>query len=361
MKFKNLKSLLLHFLVVAFVQTTAYAKKGGDAVPKVSITVENLTLNNIFSALEEKTEYHFNYGEDIITDSRKFSLSHQNATLEAILSDLSDQAHVHYSISGKTVLIKINRSVQDHVVTGKVVDAKGIPLLGASILEKGSNNGVATNFDGEFTIALSSSTAVLVVTYVGFIPQEIPVTRNTTTLDIVLEEDAQSLDEVVVTALGITKAEKKIGYATQEIEMTTIEEVNAPNLGNLLSGQIAGLTVTNPTGLFQAPEFSLRGKTPLIVIDGIPVETNFFDITANDIADINVLKGTTASALYGSRGRNGAVLITTKNASAEGLEITLSHSTLLTAGFTVYPDAQTEYGSGSNGKYEFWDGRDGGT
>src|SRR5690606_9532498 len=125
--------------------------------------------------------------------------------------------------------------------------------------------------------------------------------------------------------------------------------------------QIAGLTVTNPTGLFQSPEFSLRGKTPLIVIDGIPVETNFFDITSNDIADINVLKGTTASALYGSRGRNGAVLITTKNATAEGLEISLSHSTLLTAGFTVYPDAQTEYGSGSNGKYEFWDGRDGGT
>src|SRR5690606_31160702 len=232
------------------------------------------------------------------------------------MSDLSNQAHVHYNISGKTVLIKGNNTVQDHVVTGKIVDSKGIPLLGASILEKGTNNGVATDFDGEFTITLSSNSAVLVVSYVGFISKEIPVTAYTTTLDIILEEDAQSLDEVVVTALGITKAEKKIGYATQDIDLTTIEEVSAPNIGNLLTGQIAGLTVTNPTGLFQSPEFSLRGKTPLIVIDGIPVETNFFDITSNDIADINVLKGTTASALYGSRGRNGAVLITTKNATA---------------------------------------------
>src|SRR5690606_9319556 len=121
MKFKTLKSLLLHFLVVAFVQTTAYAKKGGDVVPNVSITVENVTLNNFFSALEEKTEYHFNYGEDIITDDRRFSLSYQNATLEAIMSDLSNQAHVHYNISGKTVLIKGNNTVQDHVVTGKIV------------------------------------------------------------------------------------------------------------------------------------------------------------------------------------------------------------------------------------------------
>src|SRR5690606_33948107 len=117
---------------------------------------------------------------------------------------------------------------------------------------------------------------------------------------------------------------------TQEIETNTIEEVAVPNVGNLFSGQVAGLTVTNPTGLFQAPSFSLRGKTPLIVIDGIPVETDFFDVSSSDIADINVLKGTTASALYGSRGRNGAILISTKNAKAEGLEVSLSTSTMFT-------------------------------
>src|SRR5690606_1917081 len=128
----------------------------------------------------------------------------------------------------------------------------------------------------------------------------------------------------------------------------------------LFSGQVAGLTVTNPTGLFQAPSFSLRGKTPLIVIDGFPVETDFFDVSPNDIADINVLKGTTASALYGSRGRNGASLISTKNAKKEGLEVSLSTSTMFTAGYTVFPETQTEYGNGSNGKYEFWDGKDGG-
>src|SRR5690606_21865813 len=147
MKFNNLKSLLLHFLVVVFVQTTAYSKKGVSIVPKVSITVENVTLNNFFSALEQKTKYHFNYGEDIITDSRKFSLSYQNATVEAIMADLSDQAHVHYNISKNTVLIKINKAVQDYVVAGKVVDVKGVPLIGASILEKGSRDRKSTRLN----------------------------------------------------------------------------------------------------------------------------------------------------------------------------------------------------------------------
>ena len=176
--------------------------------------------------------------------------------------------------------------------------------------------------------------------------------------DITFQE--QKLDEVVVTALGITRAEKKLGYATQEMDVETIEEIKAPNVGSLFTGQVAGLSVTNPTGLFQSPSFSLRGKSPLIVIDGIPVDTDFFDLSSNDIGNVNVLKGTTASALYGSRGRNGAILITTKNAKNEGLEVSVSHNMMATAGFTVFPETQTEYGNGSNGKYEFWDGKDGG-
>lgn len=245
------------------------------------------------------------------------------------------------------------------LLKGKVIDENNTPLGGASVIIKGSNTGVATDFDGNFEIEIQKKNTTLLISYIGYATKEI-VISNYQFIEIQLFPDSEKLNEVVVTALGITRAEKKIGYATQKIDTKIIEEISTPNVGNLFTGQVAGLSVSNPTGLFQSPSFSLRGKTPLVVIDGIAVETDFFDVSANDIADINVLKGTTASALYGSRGRNGAILITTKNAKVEGLEVSVTHNTMVSAGFTVFPKTQTEYGNGSNGQYEFWDGKDGG-
>ncbi len=245
------------------------------------------------------------------------------------------------------------------LLKGKVLDENNVPLGGASVIIKGTSTGVATDFDGNFEITLQKENNILLVSYIGYLTKEVS-TNSFQFIEVQLLPDSEKLNEVVVTALGISRAEKKIGYATQKIDTEIIEEINAPNVGNLFTGQVAGLSVSNPTGLFQKPSFSLRGKTPLIVIDGIAVETDFFDVSASDIADINVLKGTTASALYGSRGRNGAILITTKNAKVEGLEVSVTHNTMVSAGFTVFPETQTEYGNGSNGKYEFWDGKDGG-
>jgi len=245
------------------------------------------------------------------------------------------------------------------LLKGKVLDENNIPLGGATVIIKGSRTGVATDFNGNFEIKSQEENTSLLVSYVGYVTKEVNA-NSSQFMEIQLFPDSEKLNEVVVTALGITRAEKKIGYATQKIDTKIIEEISAPNVGNLFTGQVAGLSVSNPTGLFQSPSFSLRGKTPLIVIDGIAVETDFFDVAASDISDINVLKGTTASALYGSRGRNGAILITTKNAKVEGLEVSVTHNTMVSAGFTVFPETQTEYGNGSNGKYEFWDGKDGG-
>lgn len=194
---------------------------------------------------------------------------------------------------------------------GKVLDESNVPLGGASVIVKGTKTGVATDFDGNFEISSLQENTTLLVSYIGYVTKEVAIT-NEAFVTIQLLPDSEKLNEIVVTALGITKSEKKIGYATQKIDTEIIDEINTPNVGNLFTGQVAGLSVSNPTGLLQSPSFSLRGKTPLIVIDGIAVETDFFDVSGNNIADINVLKGTTASALYGSRGRNGAILITTK-------------------------------------------------
>jgi TonB-dependent SusC/RagA subfamily outer membrane receptor len=172
-----------------------------------------------------------------------------------------------------------------------------------------------------------------------------------------------ALEEVVVTAMDIPRERKRLGYTTQRLEAERLPEAQAMNMGNALTGRIAGLTVANRTGLLQAPTLLLRGRQPLMVIDGVPVETDLFGVNAEDIESVNVLKGPTASALYGARGKNGAVLLTTRSApasGAKGLEIAVSTMTMASAGFTVYPEAQNAYGSGSNYRYEFWDGQNGG-
>lgn len=243
-------------------------------------------------------------------------------------------------------------------IKGKVTDVQGEALIGVYVNVKHTNTNAITDFDGNYQIKATDKD-ILAFSYIGFSPQDIPV-KGQTTINIVMKEDSQNLDEVVVTAIGIKQQKKKLGYTTQQINSEALSEAQTMNVGSALSGQISGLAVNNPTGIFQAPSFSLRGKNPLIVLDGIPIETDFFDIGSENIESINVLKGPTASALYGSRGKNGAILITSKTAKKEGLEVTISTNNMITAGFTVFPESQTSYGSGSNGKYEFWDGADGG-
>jgi TonB-linked SusC/RagA family outer membrane protein len=247
---------------------------------------------------------------------------------------------------------------QNLVVSGSVTDSKGETLPGVGVMVAGTGTGTVTDMDGNYTLETSAD-ANLLFSSLGYTQQEVPVDGRSV-INVVMNEESVEVNEVVVTALGITQSKKALGYSTQSLDAEQISTVNTANLASQLNGQVAGLTINNPTGLFQTPEFSLRGKSPLIVIDGIPVETDFFDVSSADVAEVTVLKGTSASALYGSRGRNGAILISTKTVNEEGLTVRLNHKTMMTAGFTVFPETQTEYGNGSNGKYEFWDGQDGG-
>jgi len=243
-------------------------------------------------------------------------------------------------------------------VTGTVTDEAGQILPGVTITVKNTTRGTISDINGEYSIEASSN-AILLYSSVGYLTQEVGI-NGRSVIDVNMAEDVKTMSEVVVTAIGIKQRKINLGYATQEVEPEALQESKTMNVGSALAGQVAGLTVTTPTGIFQDPTFTLRGKKPLIVLDGIPVESDLYDISGEDIENINVLKGTSASALYGSRGKNGAILITTKNAKSEGLEINFTTNNMFTAGFTVFPETQTEYGNGSNGKYEFWDGADGG-
>ena len=252
--------------------------------------------------------------------------------------------------------ISVSMVAQSLKVTGKVSDDMG-PVAGATVKVKGTNIATVTDLDGNYSINADKN-AILEITYVGDKAKTIKVTG--TKHDVRLENELQAIDEVVVTAIGIKQEKKKLGYTTQQVTGEQLASQGNMNVGSSLQGQVAGLTVSVPSSMFESPSFSLRGHNPLIVLDGVPIESDMFDLSSENIASINVLKGTAASALYGARGKNGAIMITTKQADKEGIEINFSTKDMVSAGFVAYPETQHQYGSGSNGQYAFWDGEGGG-
>lgn len=258
---------------------------------------------------------------------------------------------------GDPILSKVG--LQDRV-SGTVVDAEGVPLSGASVMVKGTTNGVVADFDGNFIIEVATG-EVLVVSYVGFETKEVVIGQERE-LNIILTA-GNALEEVVVTALGIKKEKRRVGYATQEVKGASLQKAVAPNVVESLTGKIAGVTVTtNGSDFFSDPQIYLRGEKPLIVVDGVPQpNSDFWNLASDDIENITVLKGAAASALYGSLGANGAIQITMKSGRGiEGTVISFNSSTTFQGSFLRIPHGQTQYGPGNTGRYEFGTGAAGG-
>jgi len=248
----------------------------------------------------------------------------------------------------------INVQAQEKMVTGTIYDENGGPLPGASVTIKGSAKGVSSDFDGNFTIEVSKGD-VLLMSFIGYETKEIEFVDQKL-LSITLNPSSNQLEEVVITALGIKKEKKRVGYAVQEVKGESLQKAIAPNVAESLTGKVAGLTIVNSNGFFSDPGIYLRGSKPLIVIDGVPnPSTDMWNISSDDIESITVLKAASASALYGSLGLNGAIQITLKSGSkgTEGTIVSVNSSTTFQGGFTRIPRAQTAYGPGNAGVYEF--------
>jgi TonB-linked SusC/RagA family outer membrane protein len=249
---------------------------------------------------------------------------------------------------------------QTTTVSGEV-RAADAPLPGVSIFEKGTTNGTATDSQGKYTLNVSSPASVLVFSFIGYKTVERPV-DNQSTLNIIMEDDVTALNEVVVTALGMQKDVKSLGYSVQKVEGKDMVKAREPNIINSLTGKVAGLEIRNQTDLFADPGIRLRGAKPLIVIDGVPsVDNDLWKVNADDIENFSVLKGATASALYGSIGRNGAIMITTKRGAQNKVVVDVNSSTMFQTGFIRIPRVQTTYGNGNNGQYAYVDGSGSGT
>ena len=243
---------------------------------------------------------------------------------------------------------------QTFEINGIVSDENGVPLPGVTVVVQNTSRGTATDFDGKFTIDNVKKGEIIVFSFIGYKTLELKI-NNSENLKITLQSETQNLDEIVVTALGIKREQKSLGYAVQEIKGETLQRVQGTDVATSLSGKVAGVLVTNPTDFNAEPTITILGDSPLLVIDGIAYANKTLnDISSEDIQSLSVLKGATASALYGFRGRTGAILITTKNGSeaSKGVSVDFTNNTMYTAGYLAIPEKQSVYGRGENNTYQ---------
>ena len=243
---------------------------------------------------------------------------------------------------------------QTNTVKGIVLDDHNQPIAGASVMVKGAGKAAVTGAEGRFTMAAEKG-QTLAINYIGFAPQEVLITDEAN-YSIQLKADTRSLTEVVVTAYGIKKEVKKLGYSVQEIRGAELIKARDPNPINSLAGKIAGLTVGANAEMLGRPELVLRGsKDLLFVVDGSPINSDTWNVSPDDIESYSILKGPNAAALYGSRGINGAIVITTKKGTTDkkGFEVNFNSSTLFERGLIASPQPQNEYGRGNAYHYEY--------
>lgn len=258
-----------------------------------------------------------------------------------------------------SLLIPIFASGQD-VLKGKVTDNAGIELPGVSVVIKGTKVSTTSNANGNFSITASNG-QTLVFSFLGFKNKEILVKSNQF-ITLTMDEDTKNLSEVVVTALGIKKEVKKIGYAVQEVNGEDLVKARDQNPISGLTGKVAGLSVGPSAELLRKPTVLLRGnEINLYVVDGIPISSDTWNISPDDIDSYTVLKGPAAAALYGNRAQNGAILISTKKANKgkKGYSVDFNSTNSVDKGFTAFPRLQNLYGGGENTFYTFVDGKGG--
>ncbi|MBX2816714.1 MAG: SusC/RagA family TonB-linked outer membrane protein, partial [Saprospiraceae bacterium] len=241
-------------------------------------------------------------------------------------------------------------------VSGTITDESGEPLIGVNILEKGTANGTVSDLDGSYSLNLASADAILVFSYTGYANQEVS-TNGQSVVNVSMAEGV-NIDEVVVTALGISREKKSLTYSAQNVNTEELGQARELNVVNSLSGKVAGISISpGGNGVGSASRVILRGNRsiagssePLYVVDGVPILGDITDINPDDIASISVLKGPNAAALYGNRANNGAIIISTKQAAAGQTRVSVN-TTYTSNSPIILTNYQNEFGQGNGGQY----------
>ncbi len=337
---------------------------------------KTLTVDEVFDLIMNQTDYNFFYQEGIFKDFPNIHVKKGVVRINKLLNRSLLQGDFEIIISNDyDILIKkknlnaVNMQ-QKHEVSGIIMDQSGLPLAGANILEKGTTNGTQTDFDGNFSLTVADENAILVVSYLGFITTEVSVDSKSS-IEITLQEDSAELDEVIVTAFGIKREKKSLGYSASEVKGESTAKESS--FINNLSGKVAGVQINKGgSGIGASSRVVIRGNSsvsgnnqPLYIIDGVPLDNTSYSIpeefkgfdsgdglanvNPDDIETMTVLKGPNAAALYGSRAANGVILITTKSGTkGGGIGVSLGFNTSFESPM-VKANKQAEFGQGVAG------------
>ncbi|WP_205771874.1 SusC/RagA family TonB-linked outer membrane protein [Mucilaginibacter terrenus] len=324
---------LTFILIVAF---TLQSVANVYSQQKVTLNVRSADFTKVINAIQKQTNYHFVFSERKIAGTKKVSMKVENEDVNVVLDQLLDGTDLKFTQLENNLIVITTKGevVNAAVLTGKVVDENGLGLPGVTVKIKGTSNGTVTDASGVFSINAPDN-AVLVFSFLGYESQEVAVAGKTN-ITVKLALASKGLNEVVVTALGITKDQKKLGYSVSTVNGDQLNKAKETNVALSLQGRVAGLSVgASNGGPGSSARVLLRGLTsfsagsPLYVINGVPMDNTqrgaagewggadygdgISNINPDDIESMTVLKGQSASALYGSRAVNGVILITTKS------------------------------------------------
>lgn len=336
------------------------------------------TVDEVMNYIEEHSDYTFLYNDKTVDRTRRVSVDNAAGDIRAILDAVFAGTEVRYDIRDNQIILSEKRSQKqagrDDMIAGRVTDQNGVPLVGVSILVKGSARGTTTDVSGRFVLRIEPGD-VLVASYLGYESVEVAADSRTG-VEIRMQESSKALDAVVVTALGIKRSEKALSYNVQGVKGEDMNIVKDANFMNSLAGKVAGVSINaSAGGVGGATRVVMRGtksisgnNNALYVIDGVPILNvtggsvdseyglaggeGISDINPEDIESVNVLTGPSAAALYGSAAANGVVLINTRKGSAGKPKITVSNNTTFSSPFMM-PEFQNTYGN-KIGIYASW-------
>lgn len=326
----KLSTLLLFLYILHLYAENAYSQK-----TTVNIQKNALTLQELISEIEEQTDYLFVFSRNDINVSRLVTIHTKSREVTDILQDALHESDITYRFGNNyislrketaeaTLRLPSAQQQSNILVKGVVQDNMG-PVIGANVIEKETTNGTITNMNGEFTLNVSSPNAILVISYIGYVEQQIPL-NGRTDFAIEMEEDSQTLDEVVVTGYGTTK-KKDLTGAVSVVKVSDVENIVSSNVMQTLQGRIPGVFITSNGSPDGGATVLIRGVStlgdnsrsgPLYIIDGMPSSHgNMNELSAQDIESIQILKDASSASIYGSRAANGVIIITTKKADQQ--------------------------------------------
>jgi TonB-linked SusC/RagA family outer membrane protein len=362
---------------------TALLVAKGTRAQEMNLNVNKASVQQVFKRIEQQASVTFVYDAQVLNSLPALTLHINKQPLTQVLTQLQQLTQLQFKLVGNYIGVAQNLSsmpvltpgtVENNApaikISGLVRDANGQPLIGVSVMIKGTQSGTQTNVNGQFTLDANIGD-VLTFTYLGYVKKEVTIT-SPAAMSVLMDEDSKQISEVVVTALGIKKERKALGYSVTQIKGDELTQAREPNVMNSLEGKVAGLNIT-PTagGPGSSSNVIIRGVSslsqtsqPLYVINGVPMDSNpnsalgtqydnqpdFGDAIGNinpdDIETISVLKGAAASALYGYRGKAGVILITTKSGKGNGIEFNSNYAAETAINATNW---QSVYGQGANG------------